>query len=311
MKRLTMTLAALASFLFLATTLWATTSPQRMFTPEEAMTQLKAGNDRFATGHAIHPNQDRQRRIFTTSKGQHPFATVIACSDSRVPVEILFDQGVGDLFVIKVAGNVMDVDEVGSAEYGVDHLGTPVMLVLGHTHCGAVTAVVQNEEVHGSIPRLVDNIIPAVTKTKNDHPKLAGDELVTAAVVNNVWQAISDLLSHSPATRVRVAAGTLKVAGAIYDIDTGKVTWLGTHPDQKKIMADAGPAEVSHDAQQADHKDNVQQDTAETQHAHEVETETVPENVEKGGMSNTLWFILILLVIILGAVYIKSKNKQE
>jgi carbonic anhydrase len=220
-----------------------------MFTPDEAMTQLKAGNDRFATGHAIHPNQDRQRLGFTTTGGQHPFATVIACSDSRVPVEILFDQGVGDLFVIRVAGNVMDVDEIGSVEYGVDHLNTPIMLVLGHTHCGAVTAVVHDEPVHGSIPQLVDNILPAVKKTRQDHPELSGEALVTAAVVNNVWQGITDLLMHSPVTRARIASGSLQVAGAVYDTATGRVDWLGPHPGQADILAAAQPEASVHDAQ--------------------------------------------------------------
>jgi carbonic anhydrase len=250
MQRLTTAWGVLTALVFLSTTVWATTIPaQRMFTPDEAMTQLRAGNDRFATGHAIHPNQDRQRLGFTTTGGQHPFATVIACSDSRVPVEILFDQGVGDLFVIRVAGNVLDVDEIGSVEYGVDHLETPIMLVLGHTHCGAVTAVVHDEPVHGSIPQLVDNILPAVEKTRQNHPGLSGDALITAAVINNVWQGITDLLMHSPVTRERIASGSLQVVGAIYDTATGRVDWLGTHPRQADILAAAQPGANVHDAQ--------------------------------------------------------------
>ncbi len=301
MKPLTLALGICTILMFLSTSLWASPAPnQRMFTPNEAMTQLKAGNDRFATGHAIHPNQDRQRRMFTTAKGQHPFATVLACSDSRVPVELLFDQGVGDLFVIKVAGNVMDVDEIGSAEYGVDHLGTPVMLVLGHTHCGAVTAVVQGAEVHGSIPQLVDNIVPVVTKTKQEHPELTGDALVTAAVIDNIWQAITDLLTHSPATRARVAAGTLKVVGAVYDIDTGTIDWLGTHPKQAEIMAAAGPVAAHGDA-------HTNKQALEEERAHNVADQTLPEHSEEGG-SNGLWFIFFILLIILGAVYIKSRK---
>ena len=324
MKKLSIQLIALCTFLFLGMNALAADAPaQRMFTPAEAMTQLKAGNDRFATGHAIHPNQDRQRRFFTTTKGQHPFATAIACSDSRVPVEILFDQGIGDVFVIKVAGNVLDVDEVGSVEYGVDHLGTPVMVVLGHTHCGAVTAVVQDAEIHGSIPQLVDNIIPAVKKTKRDHPELTGDALVTAAVINNVWQGINDLLMHSPATRARVEAGTLQVVGAVYDIDTGKVQWLGTHPNQAAIMEAAGPAVMAHGEEVAAHGADMEKaahDTAavekagsettleEEHNVTEIEEEAMPEP-EAEGESNSLWFIFFLLVIILAAVYMKSKDR--
>ncbi|GAU08332.1 carbonic anhydrase [Desulfoplanes formicivorans] len=332
MKRLIALLGTLTALLVLTSPLGATTIPtQRMFTPEEALTQLKAGNDRFATGHAIHPNQDRQRRLFTTTKGQHPFATVIACSDSRVPVEILFDQGVGDLFVIKVAGNVLDVDEIASVEYGVDHLETPLMLVLGHTHCGAVTAVVQDAPLHGSIPQLVDNIVPAVTKTKHDHPELTGNELVTAAVINNVWQGITDLLMHSPATRARVQAGTLQVQGAVYDIDTGKVEWLGPHPGQEAIMAAAGPADMDHDAEATGHDEaathgeqeehqalthetamvDEEQASGDMEEAYtqEVEAQATPQPAEKGGASG-LWFIFFLLVIILAAVYMKSKTKS-
>ncbi len=279
MKRLTATLGILTALMFLTTTLWAATTPaNRMFTPEEALIQLKAGNARFATGHAIHPNQDHQRRIFTASKGQHPFATIIACSDSRVPVEILFDQGIGDLFVIKVAGNVMDVDEIGSVEYGVDHLATPIMVVLGHTHCGAVTAVVQGAEVHGSIPKLVDNIVPAVKKTKHDHPELKGDALVTAAVVNNIWQSVTDLLMHSPATRARIEAGTLEVVGAIYDINTGKIDWLGNHPKQAKIMAAAGPAAGAHGAKETAHEKHEM--AMEEANAQALEAVADPEHAE-------------------------------
>jgi carbonic anhydrase len=277
MKSLTTTLGIVTVLLFLSTTLWAATTPaKRMFTPDESVTQLKAGNDRFATGNAVHPNQDRQWRDLTTSKGQHPFATVIACSDSRVPVEILFDQGVGDLFVIKVAGNVLDVDEIGSVEYGVDHLETPLMLVLGHTHCGAVTAVVHGEPVHGSIPQLVDNIIPAVNKTRKENPQLTGDALVTAAVINNVWQGINDLLMNSAATRSRINAGTLRVEGALYDIGTGKIVWLGTHPDQAAILAAAGPATGTHGVEKTSHESATPAQT-------EIEKQVTTEEAAREG----------------------------
>ncbi|MDD2219019.1 MAG: carbonic anhydrase [Desulfoplanes sp.] len=324
MKRFSTILMILCTFLLLTGSALAAEVPtQRMFTPDEAMTQLKAGNDRFATGHAIHPNQDRQRRLATTAKGQHPFATVIACSDSRVPAALLFDQGIGDIFTIKVAGNVMDVDEIGSVEYGVDHLGTPVMVVLGHTHCGAVTAVVQDAELHGSIPQLVDNILPAVKKTRHDHPELTGDALVTAAVTNNVWQSISDLLMNSPATRARVMNGTLQVVGAVYDIDTGKVDWLGIHPRQADIMAAAGPAVQTHAGTAAEQgmekaahgtaaveKAAHDTDTMEEHDALEIEKQAMPEHEAQSG-SSPLWFIFFLLVIILAAVFMKTRAKKS
>ncbi len=208
--------------------------------PDEAMSLLRAGNDRYVEGRAEHPHQDAGRRARTAARGQSPFATVMACSDSRVPVELLFDRGVGDLFVIRVAGNVADTDEVGSIEYGVDHLETPVMVVLGHTRCGAVTAVVQDADVHGNIPPLVDNIIPAADKARTNFPGLDGDALIAETVRLNVWQAVEDLFRISPAVRTRVRAGALRVAGAVYDIESGRVSWMGAHPDQGRLLAFSG-----------------------------------------------------------------------
>jgi len=205
-------------------------------TPDKALTMLKDGNARFAAGKSSQPNTDSKRLIDTAKNGQHPFATVIACSDSRVPVEILFDRGVGDIFTIRVAGNVVDVDEAGSIEYGVGHLGTPVLVVLGHTGCGAVTAVATDAEVHGNIPALVDNIGPAVEKAKSEHPDLKGKDLVPAAVKTNVWQAIEDLFKKSEEARHLVKDKKLKVVGAVYHLSDGKVEWLGEHPGQKDLI---------------------------------------------------------------------------
>ena len=207
--------------------------------PEAAIQRLKDGNERFSTGKCEHPDITAERREDTAKNGQHPFATVISCSDSRVPVEILFDQGIGDLFVIRVAGNVCNVDEIGSAEYGTDHLAAPVLVVLGHAHCGAVTAVAQGAELHGNIPALVHNIYPAVETAKKTHPGVEGDALVAAAIEANVWQSIEDLLKKSPAGRERVQAGKLKIVGAVYDIEEGRVKWLGENPDQERLLNDA------------------------------------------------------------------------
>src|SRR5690554_5571285 len=145
---------------------------------DAAIAMLKAGNKRFATGSAIQPHVDASRLALagTESQADHAYATIIACSDSRVPVEILFDAGVMDLFVIRVAGNVLDVDEIGSVEYGLAHVNTPVFVVLGHTQCGAVTAVTNTVQGHGhplerNIPPLVDNIIPAVERAMAKNPE--------------------------------------------------------------------------------------------------------------------------------------------
>lgn len=206
--------------------------------PTEALLKLMSGNVRFSSGQSTHSNISAERRKQVAREGQHPFVTVIACSDSRVPVEILFDQGVGDIFVIKVAGNVCNTDEIGSIEYGVDHLKTPIMVVLGHTNCGACTAVATGAEVHGSIPDLIAPIRPALEKVLAAHPKLYGKALVSALVEANVWQAIEDLLLRSSSTRERAKNGWVNVVGAVYNIETGTVKWMGTHPEEDRLFAD-------------------------------------------------------------------------
>ena len=223
--------------------------------PDQAAGRLKEGNGRFTSGKPEHPNADADRIADTAKNGQHPFVTLLSCSDSRVPVELIFDQGIGDVFVVRVAGNVCDVDEIGSIEYGTDHLGTPLLVVLGHTQCGAVTAVTTGAEVHGNIPPLVENIKPAVAMAQKSHPDLHGKDLVPAAIEANVWQAMDDLFRVSPVTRERVKSDKLKVVGAIYEIETGKVNWLGQHPELDRLLAyTGGPSEEHKPAAKADSK---------------------------------------------------------
>jgi carbonic anhydrase len=148
-----------------------------------------------------------------------------------VPVELIFDAGIMDLFVVRIAGNVCDTDELGSIEYGLAHVNTPVLVILGHTRCGAVTAVSQAVAGHGhklerNIPPLVDNIVPAVKRAMELHPDIHGDAIVPFAIEENVWQSAEDLFMKSPAVRNLVAAGKVKVVGAIYDLASGKVNWL-------------------------------------------------------------------------------------
>ena len=202
--------------------------------PDEAIQMLKEGNARFVSGKSLHPHTDPARLIQAGSEnqGDHAYATVITCSDSRVPVEILFDAGIMDIFVIRVAGNVIDVDEGGSIEYGLAHVNTPVFVVLGHTQCGAVTAVTEGMLGHGhaleiNIPPLVDNIEPAVKRAMEQHHELADShDIIPYAIEDNVWQGVNDLFLRSPATRELVKDGKVKVIGAIYDVGTGKIEWL-------------------------------------------------------------------------------------
>ena len=208
-----------------------------MNTPDEVLKKLKEGNNRFVENNRTYPNQDEDRLGVTSAKGQFPYATVIACSDSRVPVEHIFDAGFGDIFVIRVAGNVVDIDEAGSIEYGVHHLHTPVLVVLGHTQCGAVTAVCRGDEVHGNIPKLVDNIVPAVKKAKHEHSEEeCNDKVLETSIENNVWQSIEDLYHISPVTTELIRKGKLKVVGAIYHLNNGEIQWLGEHPEQKDLL---------------------------------------------------------------------------
>ncbi len=206
---------------------------------DEALSRLKAGADRYLEGKLQHPNQSRERRALTYGQGQHPFAAVLGCSDSRVPVELIFDQGIGDIFVVRVAGNVAQADEIGSIEYAVDHLATPVVVVLGHSHCGAVTAVVENAKVTPNIASLVAPIRPAVAKAKAENPEASKEVLLNAAIRDNVLQAMSDLFQKSPLIKAQVKAKKTRVVGALYEIDTGRVQWLGPHPDQDKWLGKA------------------------------------------------------------------------
>ncbi len=208
-------------------------------TPDQAIEMLKKGNERFVTGKSVHPHTDtaRLKQAATENQGDHAYATIIACSDSRVPTERIFDAGIMDIFSIRIAGNVCDVDEIGSIEYGVAHVHTPVVLVLGHTQCGAVTAVTKAIQGMGSplernIPPLVDNIEPAVKKAMVANPGVLGAKIIPHAIEYNVWQAIEDLFMKSPVTRNLVKEGKVKVVAAVYDVGTGKVNWL---PESKVV----------------------------------------------------------------------------
>lgn len=234
-------LSCFAAIVFAVAATLALAAPARStetgpgITPDAALERLRTGNESFASGKSAFPRCSAERRTQTAREGQKPIATVLGCSDSRAPLELLFDQGIGDLFVVRVAGNVASVDETGSVEYAVGHLGTPVIVVLGHSGCGAVTAVATGAELHGSVARLAENIRPAVEKAKAGHPGLSGEALVPAAIEENVWRSAEELFKLSAEVRERVREGTLKVVGAVYDLSSGRVTWLGPHPGQARL----------------------------------------------------------------------------
>lgn len=208
-----------------------------MLIREASLALLKEGNARYATGKSRHPNQGPERRSAAVAEGQKPFATVLSCSDSRGPVEVLFDRGVGELFVVRVAGNVADESQVATIEYGVEHLGTPLLVVLGHTACGAVTAATKGGELHGHLSVLINRIKPAVAKARAIG---AGpDRLVAAAIQANVWQQIEEILSSSSIVRNKVREGELQIVGGIYDLEKGTVAWMGSHPKEEAVIVQA------------------------------------------------------------------------
>lgn len=232
--------------------------------PDKVLQMLQDGNELFVSGKSKHPRMDKDRLVKAGRENQadHAYATVITCSDSRVPVELIFDAGVMDIFVIRVAGNVCDTDEVGSIEYGLAHVNTPVLVVLGHTQCGAVTAVANAVQGRGhalelNIPPLVDNIEPAVQRAIEIYPHAKGEEIIPLAIEENVWISIRDLFLRSPSTRKLVLDGKVKVVGAIYDVGTGKINWL-KHARVTNILheVEANPARAIE--AMAPHKDEIQ-----------------------------------------------------
>lgn len=188
--------------------------------------ELQRGNARFADNKPLHPHHDPRWRHDNAVHGQHPWATIVSCSDSRVPVEMIFDAGLGDLFVVRVAGNVVEAHESGSVEYAVEHLHTPLVVIIGHEHCGAVDAVVQGGVGHGDMPHLVEHIKPVVTRLQSEQPNLSKDALLHYAVRENAIHSMNDLITRSKIVRDAVAAGTLTVRCGVYDIDTAKIDWI-------------------------------------------------------------------------------------
>ena len=191
----------------------------------EALERLKEGNRRFAEGRVRHAHQAASWREHLRA-GQQPFATILACSDSRVPPELVFDQGFGDLFVIRVAGNVVASDVIGSIGYAVAHLHTPVMVVMGHEGCGAVTAAIESLEGRGTEPKyikaLIERIEPGLAKLPSS---LRGADRVHAAVEANVRWTMRQL-AELPEGKRALQSRTITLAGAVYELETGIVRFL-------------------------------------------------------------------------------------
>lgn len=201
-----------------------TAESQAALTPDDALALLLEGNERFVTGRMLDRNLSQQ--VSDTASGQYPYAVVLGCIDSRVPAEIVFDQGVGDIFTARVAGNFVNTDILGSMEFATAVAGARLIMVLGHTECGAVKGACDDVEL-GNLTSMLDNIEPAVEAIEVDGPRNSSNkEFVDAVTHKNVHLTVEDILQESPVIAEQVENGTVRVVGAIYDVSSGRVTIL-------------------------------------------------------------------------------------
>lgn len=201
-----------------------TKQTQENLTPQDAYQILVQGNKRFVEN--VKTQRDLQEQVNETSEGQYPFAVILSCIDSRVPAELVFDQGIGDVFSVRVAGNVINEDVLGSMEYACKVAGSKVLVVMGHTKCGAVTAACKNVEL-GNITPLLDKIQPAVTAIKSKCSEM-NDEAIEDVAVQNVKCSIEQIKKQSPILREMEASGEIVIAGASYSVETGAVEFFNS-----------------------------------------------------------------------------------
>ena len=221
---------------------------QPMVSPSDAISRLKEGNSRFTAGSPHHPHESADERKYMAAnsyenagvislgmtseqaakrraeltKSQHPFAIILSCSDSRVPPETVFDEGLGDLFIVRVAGNILNDEGLGSIEYGVDILGARLIVVLGHQSCGAVDAAMKTVAAKGKAPGHIQSLVTAIKPVIDSTPK--GD--LETTIKANVKHIVDALRSSTPILKSRVDSGDVQVVGGYYTLDTGAVTFL-------------------------------------------------------------------------------------
>ncbi len=202
-----------------------TSERQKQTTPDDALARLKEGNERLLAGKSI--QCDLITQLKDTASGQAPFAAIVGCIDSRVPPELVFDQGIGDIFCARVAGNIVDIDIIGSLEYATKVAGAKAIVVLGHSSCGAVKSAIDGVQL-GNITALLWNIQPALaTLTPEDGPRDSHNyPLVQKVAEANARLTAASLTRRSSIIKELVEIGELKIAAAMNDIKTGKVTWL-------------------------------------------------------------------------------------
>ncbi|MHB8118121.1 MAG: carbonic anhydrase [Methanothrix sp.] len=214
---------AVASVLLALVVLATASETDSAITSDAALQKLMEGNARFVSGNSTHPHQSAAERRAELLTSQHPIAVVVGCSDSRTPPEIVFDQGLGDIFVVRTAGEVMDNASLGSIEYAVEHLSVPLVIVMGHDSCGAVEAEVDGGEAPGHIASLVEAIKPAV-----DEARKMGKErqLLNESININVANVVKELSTEEPIISEYVKDGKLKIVGARYYLDSGAVEFF-------------------------------------------------------------------------------------
>lgn len=204
--------------------------------PNDTLQRLKEGNARFVAGELSRVAADAQR-IRRAARGQRPFACVLACSDSRVPVEFVFDQGVGDLFVVRTAGNTAGGHEVASLAYAVGVLGTPVLVVMGHTDCGAMRAAVCPNRSIEELTPITDEIRPAALRVPGADATDPEQSVIDAVARGHVSDVLELLINRSPVIRDAVALGTCRAVGALYDTCTGRADFIDDALEYQQHLA--------------------------------------------------------------------------
>lgn len=204
-----------------------------MISAQEALERLRDGNARFISSERNHEALTSEHRRRKVAVAQEPFAIILGCSDSRVPAEIVFDQGLGDLFVIRVAGNIVAPSQIGSVEFAAARFGTPLVVVLGHSNCGAITATIEElsrttEEQSRNLRSIVDRIRPSVVALISANKNLAPDQLVHEAVRANIRMSVNQLRHGSDILEQLILKGALRVVGAEYSLETGAVEFFDT-----------------------------------------------------------------------------------
>lgn len=239
-KYLLITFVSSIIFLFISNNIFAddlkndvwlytqTSESQKLMTADKALQLLKEGNQRFVSG--LSKNRDLlQQSKLTGKKGQYPFAIVLSCMDSRGSPELLFDQGIGDIFAVRLAGNVLDQDQLGGMEYATEAVGSHLIVVMGHSRCGAVSGACHRVEM-GYLTQLLNKIQPAidqVMKTKNvTHLNCEDQNTIDEIAKQNVLNVMSDITKQSPIINKLVQSGDVKIVGGMQDVQTGKITFF-------------------------------------------------------------------------------------